>query len=88
MNIWDYQAKKGKSMEPFVVEAFLVEESIDNWVIDSRANNHVCVSLQGFNKTRSLHGRSLLLRTGDGSYVSAEVVGEFILHFDNFRKIF
>ncbi|MBA0829497.1 hypothetical protein Goarm_014102 [Gossypium armourianum] len=37
--------QKGKSMKIFVVEAFLVEESIDNWVIDSEATNYVCVSL-------------------------------------------
>ncbi|KAH1097831.1 hypothetical protein J1N35_014752 [Gossypium stocksii] len=40
-----YLAEKGKCIELFVVEACLVEESIGNWVIDSRATNHVYDSL-------------------------------------------
>ncbi|MBA0845435.1 hypothetical protein Goarm_022626, partial [Gossypium armourianum] len=59
-------------MELFVVETCLVEESVNNWVIDSRATNQVCVSLQGFSETRSLRDKSLSLWTRDRRYVLAE----------------
>ncbi|MBA0739240.1 hypothetical protein Gogos_012528, partial [Gossypium gossypioides] len=72
----DYLVKTDRGMELFVVEACLVEESIDNWVIDSGATNHVCVSLQQFSETRSLRDRGILLQIGDESYVSAEAIGE------------
>ena len=64
-----------------------MEESKDNWVVDSGATNHVCVSLQGFVETRSLHDRSFSLRTGDGSLVVAEAVGDVQIYFDNVRFI-
>ena len=44
-----------------------MEESKDNWVIDSGATNHVCISLQGFKVMRSLHEEDFTLRTGDGT---------------------
>ncbi|KAH1113972.1 hypothetical protein J1N35_007350 [Gossypium stocksii] len=72
----DYLTEKEKGMILFVVEACLVEESIKNWVIEFGATNHMGVSLQGFNETRSLRNNNLSLRARDGSYVSAEVVGE------------
>ncbi|KAH1047603.1 hypothetical protein J1N35_038387 [Gossypium stocksii] len=42
---------------------------------------------KGFSEMKSLHDKSLSLRIRDGSYVSAEGVGEVILRFDNLRKI-
>ena len=38
-------------------------------------------------ETRSLHDRSLSLRTGDGSLVVVEAVGDVYLYFDQFRFI-
>ena len=52
-----------------------MEESKDNWVIDYGAANHVCISLQGFEVTRSLHEEDFALRTGDGTLVRAEAMG-------------
>ena len=66
----------------YIFEACLVEESKDTWVIDSRATNHVCVSLQGFKEMRSLLDRSFTLSTGDGNLVLAKAVGEVHLYFD------
>lgn len=41
----------------------------------------------GVSEIRSLRGKSISLWIEDESYVSAEVVGEVILLFYNFRKI-
>ena len=46
-----------------------MEESKNNWVIDSGATNHVCISLQEFKVMRSLHEENFTLRTGDGILV-------------------
>ena len=89
-NCKDYLAVKGKGGECdlLIVEACLVEESSDNWVIDSGATNHVCVSLQGFKQTRSLLNESFTLRMGDGTLVLAEAVGDVHLYFDSYRSLF
>ena len=78
---------KGGKCDLLYIEACLVEESKDTWVIDSGSTNHVCVFLQGFRETRSLVDRSFTLRTGDGNLVLAETVGEVHLYFDEFRVI-
>ena len=80
------QKQKG-NFNVLYLEGCLVEESKDNWVIDSGATNHVCISLQGFKVTRSLHEEDFTLRTGDGTLVRAEAVGEVHLYFDEFRFI-
>ena len=64
-----------------------MEDSKDNWIIDSGATNHVCVSMQGFKETRSLGEQGISLRTEDGTLVSATVVGDVHLYFDEFRFI-
>ena len=84
----EFLAAKGKEGKDLLyLEACLVEDSVDNWVIDSGATNHVCVSLQGFRETRSLVEEHISLRTGDGKAVSAEAVGDIYLYFDEFRFI-
>ena len=78
---------KGDKCDLLYIKACLVEESKDSWVIDSRATNHVCVSLQGFRETRSLLDMSFMLRMGDGNLVLPKEVGEVHLYFDEFRMI-
>ena len=80
------QKQKG-NFDVLNLEGCLVEESKDNWVIDSGATNHICISLQGFKVTRSLHNEDFTLRIGDGTLVRAEAVGEVHLYFDKFRFI-
>ena len=46
--------KKPDMSDLLVVEACLVENFNDKWIIDSRATNHVCYSLQWFNIARLL----------------------------------
>ena len=65
--------KDGKEL--LYLEVCLVEDSDDTWVIDSGATNHVCFSMQGFEETRSLASNEVSLRTGDGSLVLAEAIG-------------
>ena len=62
-----------------------MEDSNDTWVIDSGATNHVCFSVQGFEETRSLASNEVSLRTGDGSLVLAEAIGNVRIYFDNYR---
>ena len=81
-----YRLSRGNK-ELLVLEANLVEDSSNLWVIDSGATNHVCFSKQGFKETKSLPSRSLSLRTGEGNEVLAESVGEVHLYFDDFRFI-
>ena len=78
---------KGGKCDLLYIEAYLMKESKETWVIDSGATNHVCVSLQGFKETRSLLDKSFVLRTGDGNLVLAEAVGDVHLYFDEFRVI-
>ena len=56
-----------------------MEESKETWIIDSGATNHVCISLQGFKVTKSLLEENFTLRTGDGTLVRADAVGD--MHF-------
>ena len=65
--------KDGKEL--LYLEVCLVEDSDDTWVIDSGATNHVCFSMQGLEETRSLASNEVSLRTGDGSLVLAEAIG-------------
>ena len=37
-----------------IVEAYLVENYSDKWIIDSRATNYVCYSFQWFKQTSSM----------------------------------
>ena len=50
------------------------------WCVNTGATNHVCNSLQGFQKTRRLGEIYLLM--GDTSRVAAIVVGVVTLHFE------
>ena len=60
-------------------------DSIDSWIVDSGATDHVCNTLQGFKETRKFASEEFTLRLGDGSIVEARAMGDVILNFDDFR---
>ena len=48
----------------FVIEACLVQNPIDTWVLDSGATNHICNSLYQFQETRKISEGSVKLQLG------------------------
>ena len=66
-----------------VVEACLVENYNDKWIIDSGATNHACYSLQWFKQSSPLSKGQRSLKLGNGEYVSVMVVGLVELCFNN-----
>ena len=66
-----------------VVEACLVENYDDKQIIDSRATNHACYSLQWFKQSSPLSKGQRSLKLGNGEYVSVMAVGLVELCFNN-----
>ena len=66
-----------------VVEACLVENYDDKWIIDSGATNHACYSLQWFKQSIPLSKGQRSLKLGNGEYVSVMAVGLVDLCFNN-----
>ena len=66
-----------------VVEACLVENYNDKWIIDSGATNHACYSLQWFKQSSPLGKGQRSLKLGNGEYVSVMAVGLVELCFNN-----
>ena len=58
-----------------VTEACLVADNVSTWILDSAATNHICCSLTGFKKTKSLEEGEFCFKWGDGSLVSAKGCG-------------
>ncbi|KAK0593751.1 hypothetical protein LWI29_027063 [Acer saccharum] len=69
------QNKKEEGNLNYLETCFLAD-SIDSWIIDSGATNHVCYSLQGFQERRRLNKNEINLRLGNGTLVSASAVGD------------
>ncbi|KAH9697148.1 hypothetical protein KPL71_023495 [Citrus sinensis] len=67
----------------FVIEACLVQNPIDTWVLDSGATNHICNSLYWFQETRKISEGSVKLQLGTGRFVSAVKTGSVLLSFNN-----
>ena len=65
-----------------VVESYLLACTTGTWCVDTGATNHVCNSLQGFQKTRRLAKGEIDLLMGDTSRVAAVAVGVVTLHFE------
>ena len=57
----------------FVTDACLVADNVSTWILDSATTNHICCSLTGFKKTKSLEEGEFSFRWGDVSLVSAKV---------------
>ena len=66
-----------------VVEACLVENYNDKWIIDSGATNHACYSLQWFKQSSPLSKGQRSLKLGNREYVSVMAVGLVELCFNN-----
>ena len=66
-----------------VVEACLVENYNDKWIIDSGATNHACYSLQWFKQSSPLSKGQRSLKLENGEYVSVMAVGLVELCFNN-----
>ena len=71
-----------------VVEACLVENYNDKWIIDSGATNHVCYSLQWFKQNSYFSKGQRNLTLGNGERVSVMAIGLVELSFDNNRTLF
>ena len=66
-----------------VVEACLVENYNDKWIIDSGVTNHACYSLQWFKQSSPLNKGQRSLKLGNGKYVSVMAVGLVEFFFNN-----
>ena len=73
--------KKGKGTL-FVTQACLVTDSINSWIVDSGATNHVYCSLQGFKETRALEPGKFSFTWGNGATVSTK--SSYLLVFLSF----
>ena len=62
-------------------------DSIDSWIIDSGATNHVCYSLQGFQERKRLNKNEINLRLGNRALVSASAVGDIRVNLDFSRHL-
>ena len=71
-----------------IVEACLVENYNNKWIIDSRATNHICYSLRWFQQIRLLEERQKSLRLGNGEFIHVRAVGFISLYFENKRTLF
>ncbi|KAK1591530.1 hypothetical protein Q3G72_009150 [Acer saccharum] len=60
------QNKKEEGNLNYLETCFLAD-SIDSWIIDSGATNHVCYSLQRFQERRKLSKNEINLRLGNGT---------------------
>ena len=58
-----------------VVEACLVENYNDKWIIDSGATNHVYYSLQWIKQSNLLSKEQRRLKLGNEEYVSVVAIG-------------
>ena len=73
--------KRSKNGSALFLETCYLSDSKDFWFIDSSAINHVCNSLYGFRKTRSLCEGELNLRLGMEASVSVVAVGGIKIYF-------
>ena len=70
-----------------LVEAFLVENFNDKWIIDSGATNHVCHSLQWFKHRTSIEEGQRYLKLGNEELISVKAIGPVVLFFENNKTL-
>ena len=70
-----------------VVEACLVENYNDKWIIDSGATNHVYYCLQWFKQSSYFSKGQRSLTLGNGECVSVMAIGPVELSFNNNRTL-
>ena len=73
--------KKPGMGDLLVVEACLVENFNDKWIIDSGATNHVCYSLQWFKHSTSIEEGQRYLKLGNGELISVKTIRPVVLFF-------
>jgi hypothetical protein len=66
----------------FLLETYLVVNSMGSWYVDSKSTNHVYNMLQGFLKTKILSDGKMYLTLGDGTRVPILSIGVFHLYLD------
>ena len=66
-----------------VVEACLVKNFNDKWIIDLGATNHVCYSLQWFKHNTSIEEGQRYLKLRNGELISVKAIGPVVLFFEN-----
>ena len=79
--------KKPGMGDLLVVEACLVENFNDKWIIDSGATNHVCYSSQWFKHSTSIEEGQRYLKLGNGELISVKAIGPVVLFFENNRTL-
>ena len=70
-----------------VVEACLVENFNDKWIIDSGVTNHVCYSLQWFKYNTSIEEGQRYLKLRNGELISVKAIGSVVLFLENNRTL-
>ena len=78
--------KKPGMGDLLVVEACLLENFKDKWIIDSGAANHFCYSLQWFKHSTSIEGQRYL-KLGNGELISVKAIGLVVLFFENNKTL-
>ena len=79
--------KKPGMGDLLVVEACLVENFNDKWIIDSGVTNHVYYSLQWFKHSTSIEEGQRYLKLGNGELISVKAIGPVVLVFENNRTL-
>ena len=75
--------KKQGKYDLLVSEAYLVEDDLSPWIVDSKATNRVCTSLQMLSSLRELTDRDVTMRVGSGEVISAKALRVARLNFRN-----
>ena len=70
-----------------IVEACLVENYNQKWIIDSGATNHICYSLQWFKQSSLFSKRQKSLTLGNEEHVSVMAIGLIELSFDKNKTL-
>ena len=71
----------------FMIEVNMSISQISTWVLDTACGSHICNSLQGLRRSRTLGEEEVILRMGNGARVAAEAVGSFHLYMPTGKTI-
>ena len=71
----------------FMIEVNMSLSQNSTWVLDTACGSHICNSLQGLRRSRTLEEDEVILRMGNGARVAATTVGSFDLHMPTGKTI-
>ena len=71
----------------FMIEVNMSLNQNATWVLDTACGSHICNSLQGLRRSRTLEEEEVILRMGNRARVAAEAVGSFDLHMPTGKTI-